>query len=266
VAGAVTAAPVNAYWLAHASDRVRLERIAVTPSLKGAASLLPLARRHAEIPEIAALAVILDEIVRLDAALNRVRRVVPGEDLLRSSLRKRTKNEGTCPVCMKRQKLTLARRMVHHGFAITDDAGQALTFRVGKCLGTGFPAFELSKEGAGVYRSALMARKRSAEERLRALQAGEVKSITHRGQVKVHGAYVSTAVTTSSDHFMFPTLIDLEIRSVQGQIDELRREIEHQEFRIKNWQRQPLPEERQEHGRSVGNGVPVSQVPGRAAS
>jgi hypothetical protein len=235
VAEKATAGPVNAYWLAHAQDGERLTQVGIIRTLKGASRLLVSLRPHARVPEVAAFVTVLEEIYSLYTVVEIVRRIVTRSNGLRPLVIAGPNHTATCPVCMKAHKLTRGKCMVHHGFAITDDYGQSLRFRAGKCPGTGFHSFEASPEGTVAYLSLLATKRGTLKARLRALLHGEITEIHHRERQKIHGSYVPHLVTTRSTDFMFPTILDFEIRSVQGQIDELDNQSKHLEFRVRTW-------------------------------
>jgi hypothetical protein len=84
-----------------------------------------------------------------------------------------TEPSGTCAVCGANQQTRSGGRMVDHGYRIPE----AWHSRTAGCPGVGYPAYELSTDGAVAYANGLASSAKSAEKRLASLLDGTTTSL-----------------------------------------------------------------------------------------
>lgn len=154
-------------------------------------------------------------------------------------------NTGTCPVCMERFKLTPARRMVAHGFRITDGFGHYLGYRLNRCLGVDQRPYELSPEGNIEFRKWAESVRLQQTEYLASLRAGEV-CILHRYEPRRqrNGQVREKLIAYRKRGRHFRRILADEIAQTEAAINGLGTILERQQFLIDHWERRLLPEEK----------------------
>jgi hypothetical protein len=152
-------------------------------------------------------------------------------------------NTGTCAICQHRQKLTGGqRKLVHHGFQISNGHGDYLGYRNGSCFGVGHEPYELSCEANKRYIVALGHAKDGKVGYLGRLIAGEVTEL-HRLDQKydrlIH-AYKTELVVVKQGEKHFAGMLQSEISQTEGQIRGIEMMIENHQSLIDQWQLKPL--------------------------
>lgn len=149
---------------------------------------------------------------------------------------------GTCPACEGLFKLTGAKRLVQHGFRISDGYGHYFGYRSGKCFGVEYLPYELSKEGNIAYQRHIEARLILVKENLRRHVDGEIEQLYKESYERgPQGRWENRIVTVLKGDKGFDYLLSLEIARLHGEIDCLSRIIQRQSALILHWSLKPLP-------------------------
>lgn len=151
-------------------------------------------------------------------------------------------NTGICAICQHRQKLTAGKKLVHHGFAISDGRGHYFGFRSGSCFGVRRTPYELSCEANIEFIKALEAQVVRTQERIRSLNAGEVTEIGRMEVRRDRGQKIQEYKVYKVGDDIFPQLVGHELASANMRLAQLKLGIEHQQLLVKNWTPKPLLE------------------------
>lgn len=142
-------AQTPAYYAAHRKLReetgVYLDTACVYPNV--AESRLRVFEKHAADPAFDLYKAILREHAAIGAVIKAlkpyvVKGRVPSENPKPVDLT----NTGTCGICMRLFKMHGNNQLVHHGFQISDGAGNYFGYRAGECFGTNYQPFEISPQ------------------------------------------------------------------------------------------------------------------------
>lgn len=147
---------------------------------------------------------------------------------------------GICAVCAHRHKLTRAKKMVDHGYRISDGFGHYFGHRSGKCYGVGFGPRELSNEGNIRFRRYLWMRLRRNRVLLVRLRAGAVDELTQREWEQRGGDTTQRLKIYRPEDARFDTLLGQRIYEMEREQQAIERQIERQTLLIASWVRAPL--------------------------
>lgn len=135
-----------------------------------------------------------------------------------------TRFVGLCPICEGEFKLTVERRLVHHGY---QRPGWGSI--VGDCFAVGAPPYEISCEITKTYRSLVEVKKARAEAWLGRLKRGEVSELPI-GRRRM--------VTPTSPEW--PSALSMAIMEAEGAVSAAGKEIERVSGLIDRWVLRPL--------------------------
>lgn len=177
-------------------------------------------------------------------------------------IRTRTENDptpdhmGTCQICGRTQKLrdydTTSPRLVDHGYVHENRGGRMhyaydygeLGKRYGHCYGCGWEPWEIGSAGLSSYLKHVVIPTLAREtEDLRALQAGEVRSIDVDEQVVEDYRVKVVRVTYRHGDNGWERILRSAIKETQMHVDGLTREVANIRQLIAGWTRQPLYDE-----------------------
>ncbi len=144
----------------------------------------------------------------------------------------RTTHSGHCPVCFRVQKLERGDRMVFHGFR---RPGDGATY--GDCLGTGYPAYEVSDEGCREYRGVRLVTKQVAEDRFRFLSSPKLDKLSVLGKDKAGN---TVTITVRPGDKQWSIILREETRLAEAQREGSVDEIKRMDALIKNWKRRDV--------------------------
>jgi len=146
-------------------------------------------------------------------------------------------NTGICPVCMRRQKLTLDSLMVAHGYTVPRGWGG----RNGMCIGRGHQAWELSPEGTIYYKGILESALKSNKNSLKKLLNGEIAELSETVRVrKGFGSFEDERRTYKKGEPGYDRVFKSEQFQFESNIRSLTSEISGLDTRIKAWKKEPL--------------------------
>jgi hypothetical protein len=154
------------------------------------------------------------------------------------------KNTGICPVCMRRQKLTFDSKLVAHGYTIPRGWGG----RNGMCMGHGYPAWELSPEGAIAFKTAMEGYLADLQKLLVNLQDSKSPTLSEMVQVrkpKTVGGFTSLQYQNERRTYdkgtpEYDRVRRIEIANAENSIRYITGDIENVEGRIGSWKAEPL--------------------------
>lgn len=147
------------------------------------------------------------------------------------------KNTGICPVCHRRQKLSMDGRMVAHGYVLDSKWGG----RNGMCFGRGYEAWELSDEGAVAFVAYLQKRLESTERSLKQLQDSVPVELTETVRIrKGVGVYENEFRKHPKGTPAYEKLRQQGIWANESDIRSLNANIQTYSDLIANWKPEPL--------------------------
>jgi hypothetical protein len=158
-------------------------------------------------------------------------------------------NTGICPICEGRFKLEKhgGKRMVHHGFRISDGYGHYFGHRSGKCFGTGYEPYELSNQANKEYKYFLEQERKDCEKYIADLTAfveGGVPSSVYDTLDALEGfGRHAKRVTYERGTQGYETERVKRITKTKGEINWLDTAIPYQQARIDGWSKKPLIDE-----------------------
>lgn len=225
-------APVTAFWGLYRNDYVISRNIDVTRyvqlnHVKGYTRRL---EKHRSIAEIRPILDILAEAkILADLIVAAKPLIVKGRKPSANAKPADLSNTGACSIYQNQQKLTGEKKMVHHGFRISDGLGHYFGMRSGKCFGCDYEAYGLSNAGNIAFKASLEEQKAGRKLYLKRLKTGEVKEFTDLERRRVNGHYQNVPVTVREGEPGFPRRVESEINSVKGDIRHLTRGIAGQQ-------------------------------------
>ena len=198
-------------------------------------------QKFLHIPEVARYNAALGEVVSLNNLLKEAKAVVvKGRKPAVEPTIVDLTNTAVCAICGRRQKLDKQGKLVHHGFQISNGAGDYFGQRIGSCFGVGHLPHELSNEANHAFDKLLHGMVGQKETALGRLQAGEITVLT-RTKTEWKGIRkVSVVEQIEAGHEDFPKLLAREITQVQADIKGLHMTIEWNRKRTDDWKPQPL--------------------------
>ena len=199
-------------------------------------------------PELANYIAVIEEVAALAELVKAVKPyVVKGRkpavltDKQRAEQEADLKNTGMCPVCMKRQKLSINSTLVAHGYTVPRGWGG----RNGMCMGHNYKAWELSPEGAVAFKEYMENYLARQKNLLADLQASKFPEL--REKVSVRKAengrfigYVDEVRTYAKGTPEYEKVRQTNIFSTERNIEYLNSDIASVGDRIKNWKAEPL--------------------------
>lgn len=196
----------------------------------------------ASFPDVAVFASIYREVLPIAQAVETLKtKVVKGRKPLENPKPVDLTNIATCAICQHHQKLTAGKKLVHHGFRISDRNGRYFGFRSGKCFGTIRTPYELSNEANVAFIKVLEESVVSTEKRIASLEAGEVTELNRIETRRERGQKITELKTYRVGDDIFPQLLGHELASANHKLQSLKYEIERQELLVKNWTLKALP-------------------------
>jgi len=153
-----------------------------------------------------------------------------------------TTNTGHCAVCEARFKLERhgERKMVHHGFRISDRMGNYFGHRAGKCFGTDYLPYELSNKANVAYKHFLERELRDAESYLADLKASVPDTLSVQEYQK--GIAFPVSVPCARGTKKYEDERQRLIWQTESEIRWLTEQIPYQQKRIDTWRLQTLAE------------------------
>lgn len=186
----------------------------------------------------------LQEIVTINDAIVSLKPfIIKGRKPAENSTPVDLTNTGTCAICMHTQKLTGGQKMVHHGFQISDGAGNYFGFRSGSCFGVSRKPYELSCEANEAYLVVLNNHLTEAKHRLKQLRSGKVTKLMTVKHEKVGYRWVDTPVEIKKGEEGFEQVLETAIARAESEVRSIEFAIEIQTGLVKNWTRKPLYDE-----------------------
>jgi hypothetical protein len=151
-------------------------------------------------------------------------------------------NTGICAICQGRQKLTVGKKLVAHGYRISNGHGDYLGYRHGRCFGVNHLAYELSCEANKQYIIALHTALDAKRDYLRLLHAGEVTELSfiRTSYDRKTRSYTNELVTVKQGEDRFADQLHGEIMQIEGKVRGIELTIEDQKRLIDAWQPKPL--------------------------
>lgn len=155
-------------------------------------------------------------------------------------LRDETFNTGVCAICINRQKLTDATKMVMHGYQMSDynHAG----YRVGSCFGVGYKPYELSNEANLAFAPVLEIHRLGLENALQTWASGKITSVDITREKREGGSQVEYTVTytLAANPAEFNREKETRVARLESELRMIDADIRVNNDRIQKWTLQPL--------------------------
>lgn len=204
-----------------------------------ARSFLNKLKKYAGEPAVDAYIAILEEVAPVGELMKTLKPYIvkgrkpnpnpgPGPDL---------SNTGTCPVCMKIQKLSFDSKMVDHGYTVPHGWGG----RNGHCLGFKHQPYELSNEGCVFYKTILKNQRAANDGYIVRLEKGEVPQFTRRYKsYKGPGKWEEITEVTKKGDPKYDGIVKTEIEKTKQENSYIDSDLKIYQGYIDNWTLQPL--------------------------
>lgn len=147
-------------------------------------------------------------------------------------------------MCMRRQKLTLDSKMVAHGYTIPRGWGG----RNGMCIGHGYPAWEISPEGAIAFKKGMenyLAELNRVRDNLQNSKPPTLSEMVQVRKPKTMGGLTSLQYENERRTYDkgtpdYERVRKIELANTENAIRYITSDIEAVGARIDNWKAQPL--------------------------
>jgi len=234
---------VTKFWESHRGDySVQYIDLSSYVQLNHCKGLPKKLKKYAKLPEIQEyLAIVAEGSLLFEAVEAAKARVKKGRVPSANPTPIDLTNTGTCSICRNQQKLTGEKKMVHHGYRISEGGGNYYGMRIGRCFGCDYLPYELSCDGNIAYRKMLNEELAKAEAYHKKLDNGEITVLTRLISVRENSYYTQKMVEYKHGEKGWDVIFESECREIDGKIRFLKSGIRQQTEYINKWKKSPLP-------------------------